>query len=182
MDEPRIESMADRTTVDLGPGWQVTASPEGGLDLCVAQRRRGYVVGSFAILALLWLGRSSYALTTGGPLPLGASLPVTIAIGLLLSALLVWVSFASERWRFARNCLEHRVGIGRWSHVRRFADATLEIVGHRDQRGRPYHRLFAVCSDRRHFLLERRLPELSAWANLAAKQTGWPRRDDGDLG
>jgi hypothetical protein len=61
--------------------------------------------------------------------------------------------------------------------VRRYRDGALEIIGRQDRYGRPYYRLYVVAGSGRHFLLERRLPELSAWADVVASQTGWPRRD-----
>jgi hypothetical protein len=102
---------------------------------------------------------------------------MTIGISLLLTALALWCAFGTEGWHVAPNCLEHRVGIGSWRHVRRYRDAELEIIGRHNQYGHPYYRLYVVLGSGRHFLLERRLPELSAWADFVATQTGWPRRD-----
>ena len=169
--------MLDRTTEDLGTGWLVTPAPDGGLDLRVSPRGRGRVVAVFAVLALGWIGRALYGVVAVQPLPLGASPSVTIGIALLLSGLALWCAFGTESWYVAPDCLEHRVGIGRWRHVSRYRDAALEIVSRHDTYGRPYHRLYAVAGGERHFLLERRLLELSAWADLVAARTGWPRRD-----
>src|SRR5262249_17644048 len=117
-----------------------------------------------------------YAVAVGQRLPLGASPSATMAIGVVLIGLALWCAFAIESWHVAANSLEHRVGIGRWSHVRRYRSAVLEIVERRDTNDRLYYRLYAVAGTARHFLLERRLPELSAWAEFVATQTGWPRR------
>ena len=61
--------------------------------------------------------------------------------------------------------------------MRRYHDAELEIIGRHDRYGRPYYRLYVVLGSGQHFLLKRRLLELSAWADFVAAQTGWPRRD-----
>lgn len=169
--------MADRTTADLGTGWLVAPAPQGGLNLQVSPRGRGCVIVGAASLALGWIGRSLYAVAVGQPLPLGASPPVTLGISLVLTGLALWCAFGTEGWHVARNCLEHQVGIGRWRHVRRYRDAALEIIGRRNKYGKVYYRLYAVIGSERHFLLERRLPELSAWADFVATQTGWPRHD-----
>ena len=157
----------------------MTPAPDGGLSVRVSPRGRGYVVAGASALALGWIGRTLYALAAGQPLPLGASLPMAAGIGLLLSAAAFWCAFATEDWRVAPNCLEHRLGIGRWSHVRRYRDADLEIVGHQDKWGRVFYRLYAVAGSERHVLLARRLPELIAWADMVAARTGWTRRDAG---
>ena len=167
------------TTAALGTGWIVAPAPEGGLNLRVSPRRRGWIVVTTVALALGWAGRSLQAVAAGQPLPLGTTPPVTVAIGVLLSGLALWCAFGTESWHVATNSLEHRIGIGRWRHARGYRDAVLEIIAAHDQYGRPYHRLYAVDGTSRHFLLERRLPELSAWADLVAAQTGWRRRDGG---
>jgi hypothetical protein len=171
--------MSVPTAAGLGPGWLVSPAPEGGLDLRVSQRRRGSIVAVTATLALAWTGRTAVAVAAGQPSPLGTSSPVAIGIAVLLSAFALWCAFASESWHVGPNRLEHRVGIGGWRRVRTYRDAALKIVGRHDQYGRPYDRLYAIDGDGRHFLLERRLPELAAWADLVAAETGW-RRPDAD--
>jgi hypothetical protein len=165
------------TNVNLGASWLVTQAPDGGLDLRVNPRGRGWVVAGAAALALAWIASSLYTLAAGRPLPLHATPAMAIGIGLLLTAVALWCAFGKEGWYVASNCLEHRVGIGSWRHVRRYRDATLEIVACYNRYGKPYYRLYADLERQRHFLLERRLPELSAWVDLVTGQTGWRRRD-----
>ena len=165
------------TTTDLGTGWSVAPAPEGGVSLRVSSSRRGIVVGGAAMLALAWIGRTVQTFAMRQPSPLGTSFPTAIGIGVVLGGFALWCALGSESWRVAPNCLEHRVGVAGWRHVRRFSDASLEIVGDTDRLGRPFHRLYAVVGGEQHFILERRLPELNAWADLAAAQTGWSRRD-----
>jgi hypothetical protein len=172
-----VEPTADGAAFDLASRWEITPALEGGVNLRVSPRGRMFVVGGAAALALGWIGRSAYALESGEPLPLQVSLSAAIGIGCFLMALFMWIAFARDGWHIAPNCAEHRVGIGPWSHVRRFRDATLQVVCRFDKWSRPYYRLYAVVDGEPHFLLERRLPELSAWADLVAAQTGWPRRD-----
>ncbi len=157
----------------------MTQTPDGGIDLRVAQRRRTWLVAGMTAVALGWIVHTLGAVATGSPFPLGTSPLVASAIGLLLIAAALWCALGSESWHVAPNRLEHRVGIGRWGRVRRYRDAALEIAGHTDQYGRPYYRLYVVADDGRHFLVERRLAELNALADLMAAQTGWRRRDAG---
>lgn len=165
--------------VNAGAGWLVTRTPDGGLDLRVSQRRRSWLVVGTTIVALAWILGTLQAAMTARPFPLGTSGPVAAGIGLVLSGFALWCAFGTESWHVAPNRLEHRVGIGRWGRVRRYHDAALEIAGHTDQYGRPYYRLYVVADDGRHFLVERRLVELNALADLIAAQTGWRRRDVG---
>jgi hypothetical protein len=157
----------------------VTHTPDGGIDLRVAQRRRRWLVAGTIAVAFAWSVRILQGVAGGRPFPLGTSPLVAAGIALLLSGFAVWCAYGTESWHVAPNRLEHRVGIGRWGRVRRYHDATLEIAGHTDQYGRPYYRLYVVADDGRHFLVERRLAELNALADLMAVQTGWQRRDAG---
>jgi hypothetical protein len=169
--------MTDSTDAELGARWEVTRLPEGGLDVRVSQSGRGWITAVATALALAWIGSALGDLAGGRALPLQATLPMAVGIGLLLTAFALWCALGREGWHVAANCLEHRVGIGGWEHVRRYSDATLQIVERHDQYGKAYYRLYAVVAGQRHFLIERRALELVAWADFVARQTGWQRKD-----
>jgi len=55
-----------------------------------------------------------------------------------------------------RNCLVHRVGIGRLDYSRRYQDADLEIVLRLSTKFNvPYYRLYAVVNGKSSFLIDR---------------------------
>src|SRR5215813_1232424 len=152
--------MADSSP--LGTRWQVTPSPEGGVDLRVAAARRGGVVGVAAALALWWNGLTLAALASHRTLPLGTSRGAAFAIGAFFALAALWIAFAGEVFHMSTNCLEHRIGIGAWQKVRRFNDAELLMVARWNTWGKPYGRLYAVESGAQHFLMDRRPTELNA--------------------
>jgi hypothetical protein len=153
-------------------GWLATPARDG-VDLRVSPKGRGCIVAGAVTLALGWTGLTVSALAAHRALPLAVSPPVGIAASGVLALLALWCGFGAEVWHVAPNCIEHRVGIGGWGSVRRFRDAELEIVSRQDRYGRPYHRLYVIVGPRRHFLLERRLAELSSLAGFLAEETGW---------
>lgn len=143
----------------------------------MAPRGRGCLVAGAVSLPLGWTGLTLYRVAAGRPLLFGSSPATIIAVGLALTGLALWCAFGTEGWHVGPNCLEHRAGIGGWRHVRRYRDAELEIIRRQNQYGRSYYRLYVVVGATRHFVLERGLLELSRWADLVARQTGWPPPD-----
>jgi hypothetical protein len=77
-------------------------------------------------------------------------------------------------WHLKRNCLVHRVGIGRSDYSRRYQDADLEIVLRFSTKFNvPYYRLYSVVNGKSHFLTDRGEKEMQDVARFISSQTGW---------
>src|SRR5262245_16707328 len=166
----------------LGPRWQLTRTADGGVDLRIAPEGRGRVIAVAIAIAALWSGATLFDFIEQRALPLGASAPAAFGIGVVLVLAALWIALGTERWHFAPNCLEHRVGIGGWQHVRRFRDAELAVTVRANRWGRFYSRLCVMAGSRQHFLFDRKPQELNALAELIGAETGWRRRPDVILG
>ena len=106
----------------------------------------------------------------------GAATPWLI-LSIFLSALSLWCALGDEVWHLERNCVVHRVGIGRWLHSRRYQNADLNIMlRFSTNYGRPYYRLYAVVNGKSYFLMERDQPELQQLAKFISSHTGWQLR------
>jgi hypothetical protein len=115
-------------------------------------------------------------MVTNRTMPLAAPPVLAITLAFLMTAFTVWCAFGDERWRLSRGVVEHRVGLGRWAHVRRIEDraATLMItVDYTTKFGKPYFRLYALAAGRRYFLFERGISELETLAAVIGSYTGW---------
>ena len=143
----------------------------GGVDLRVkASGRRNLAVG-IAVLAILagWRTLANWQVSAG------ASIAPWVVITLALSFLAVWCAFADELLHLDRNLIEHRVGIGAWTHSRSYRDADLQIIVRfaHVARSRPYYRLYAIENGTSHFLLDRGEQELLQLATFISFHTGW---------
>jgi len=77
-------------------------------------------------------------------------------------------------WHMERNCLVHRVGIGRLDYSRRYQDADLEIVLRLSTKFNvPYYRLYAVVNGKSRFLIDRGEKEIQQVAKFISFHTGW---------
>ncbi len=77
-------------------------------------------------------------------------------------------------WHLERNCLVHRVGIGRFDYSRRYQDADLEIVLRFSTKFNvPYYRLYAVVNGKSHFLIDRGEKEIQQLAKFISFHAGW---------
>src|SRR5262245_48680264 len=90
-------------TAGLGTGWLVNPAPEGGVNLRVSPRGRGWVVMGTVALAVGWVGRALYTVAVGQRLPLGAPAPATIGISVVLIGFALWCAFATEGWHVTTN-------------------------------------------------------------------------------
>src|ERR1700737_925558 len=110
--------------VELPKGWQVRATPGGGIDLQVLSSGRFYIAGCALVLELFtaWGAASQRAVLSEG------SLALRVGISLMLTLFAIWCAFADEVWHIEFNRLEHKVGIGALCYARRFEGAGLQIV------------------------------------------------------
>lgn len=152
-------------------GWDFNRAALGGVDLRVVARGRRYLVSGLAVLAIMAAWRT---LVNWKTVPAGSAAP-WFGITLLLGLLAIWCAFADELWHIDRNYLEHRVGIGRCAHSRRYRDADLQIMLRFSTNFNvPYYRLYAIENGRSHFLIDRRdEQELRQLAAFISFHTGW---------
>jgi hypothetical protein len=157
-------------------GWSATPSPGGGVDLRVSSAHRGGLLFFLWALALVWTGVAVFNAATHRPQPLHAPPALAASSAVFLVALAGWTTLGDEFWHLDGNVLEHRVGISPWMSVRRFRDGELQIVmgfTGLNPTSVPYYRLYAVCGDGSHFLIERGEVELESLQRFIASHTHW---------
>jgi hypothetical protein len=81
-----------------------------------------------------------------------------LALQPLFSAAGLWLNFPNSStlsvWHLERNCLVHRVSIGRFGYSHHYQDADLKIVLRFSTKFNvPYYRLHVVVNEKSHFLL-----------------------------
>jgi hypothetical protein len=99
-----------------------------------------------------------------------------VGLTLFLSLLALWIAFGNEVWHLEQNCLEHRIGVGRWHYSRRYQDADLKITLRVNKWNKPYYRLYAIVNGKQHFLMERGEQDLLKLARFMSFHTGWQLR------
>jgi hypothetical protein len=93
---------------------------------------------------------------------------------LFLILLALWLGFADESWHLERNCIIHRIGIGKFCYSGKLEDAELEIkLRYSTRFNIPYYRLYAITDGKPHFLMERSDQDLRKLAGFISAQTGW---------
>jgi hypothetical protein len=163
-------------------GWSATPSPGGGVDLRVSSARRGGFLFFLWALALVWTAVVVFSAATHRPQPLDAPPALAASAAVLLVALAGWTTLGDELWHLDRNVVEHRVGIAPWMSVHRFSGGELQIVMRftgPNPTSVPYYRLYAVCGDGSHFLMERGDVELERLQTFIAAHTSWHVRERG---
>lgn len=161
-------------------GWSATLSPGGGVDLRVSAAHRGAVLFFLWALALVWTAAVVFSAATHRPQPFHAPPALAALAAVFLVALAGWTTLGDEFWHLDRNVVEHRVGISPRMSVRRFSGGELQIVmgfTGLNPTSVPYYRLYAVCGDGSHFLMERGEVELDGLQTFIAARTGWRIRE-----
>jgi hypothetical protein len=167
--------MSASKSPSLPSGWQSNDNSLGGVDLRVADPRnlRRWFGAGFAVLAVI----AGWRTLVNWQLNLKESALVCLGITVLLSLFAIWCAFVDERWHIEKNCLEHRLGIGRFVHSSRYQHAELEIVL-RFVNSRPTYQLYAIANGRSHFLIARDENALRQLAGFISFHTGWPIRPE----
>jgi len=168
----RHNVMSSAEASNLPSGWYANEIAGCGVDLRVSAPLRGRAATVVAILAILagwktlvqWNALSTEAITPW------------VGLTLFLSGLALWTALGDEVWHLERNCLVHRVGIGRWYYSRRYQDADLEIILRFNKWGKPYYRLYSIVDGKRHFLMERNEQDLLKLASFISLHTRWRLR------
>ena len=164
---PPIVSASEAS--NLPSGWYATEIAGRGVDLRVSAPQRSRAAVVIAILAILagWKAFVQWsAVSTEGVTP-------WVGLTLFLSLLALWIAFGDEVWHLERNCLVHRVGIGRWYYSRNYQDADLEIIGRFNKWDKPYYRMYATVNGKQRFLIERGEQELLMLASFISFHTSW---------
>ncbi len=144
-----------------------------------ATHRRGFLFFLWAV-ALVGTAVVVFSAATHRPQPLHAPLALAASAVVFLVALAGWTTLGDELWHLDRNLVEHRVGISPWMSVHCFSDGELQIVmgfTGLNPTSVPYFRLYAVCGDGSHFLMERGEVELEGLQTFIAAHTGWRIRE-----
>jgi hypothetical protein len=150
------------------------------VDLRVSAAHRGGFLVFLWALALAWTAVVVFGAATHRAQPLDAPLALAAAAAVFLVALAGWTTLGDEFWHFDRDVVEHRVGISPWMSVRRFSGGELQIVMRftgLNPTSVPYYRLYAICGDGSHFLMERDEVELEHLQTFIAAHTGWRIRE-----
>jgi len=150
------------------------------VDLRVSTAHRGGLLSFLWTLALAWTAVVVFRAATHRPQPLDAPPALAASVVLFLLALAAWTTLGDEFWHFDRDMAEHRVGISPWMSVHRFSGGELQIVMRftgLNPTSVPYYRLYAVCGDGSHFLMERGEVELERLQTFIAAHTGWRIRE-----
>ena len=146
----------------------------------VSPTHRGGLLFFLWALALVWTAVVVFSAIAHRPQPLDASPALTASAAVLLVALAGWTTLGDECWHLDRDVVEHRVGIAPWMSVHRFGGGELQIgMGFTglNPTSVPYYRLYAVCGDQRHFLMERGEGELEGLQTFIGAHTGWRIRE-----
>jgi len=165
--------MSASETPSLPSGWQSNENSLGGVDLRVADPRnlRRWFGAGVAVLAVI----AGWRTFVNWQMGLNGSGLVCLGITILLSLFAIWCSFVDERWHLEKNCLEHRLAIGRFVYRTPYRDAELEIAL-RFVNSRPNYRLYAIANAQSHFLIARDENALRKLAGFISFHTGWPVR------
>ena len=155
----------------LPSGWSAEIAGRG-VDLRVSAPLRNRAAVVIAILAIVtgWKTLVQWSAVSAQPVT------PWVGLTLFLSLLALWIAFGDEAWHLEQNCIVHRVGVGSWSHSRRFQDADLEIIVRFNKWGRPYYRLYVIVNGKQNFLLERGEQDLRMLARFICFHTGWRLR------
>jgi len=164
--------MCSAEASNLPSGWYANEIGGCGVDLRVSAPLRSRAAAVIAILAILAGGQ---ALARWNALSTEAITP-WVGLTLFLSGLALWTALGDEVWHLERNCLVHRVGIGRWYYSRRYQNADLEIILRLNKWGKPYYRLYSIVDGKRHFLMERNEQDLLKLASFISLHTRWRLR------
>jgi len=150
------------------------------VDLRVSRTHRGSVLFLLWALALVWTAVVVFSAATHRPQPLDAPFALAASAAVCLVALAGWTTLGDEFWHLDRNAVEHRVGMSPWMSVHRFSGGELQIVMRftgLNPTSVPYYRLYAVCGDGSHFLMERGEVELERLQTFIAAHTSWRIRE-----
>jgi hypothetical protein len=149
------------------------------VDLRVSAAHRGGVLSFLWALALVWTAVVVLSAATHRPQPLHAPPALAASVAVFLVALAGWTTLGDEFWHLDRDVIEHRVGLSPWMSVRRFSGGELQILMRftgLNPTSVPYYRLYAVCGDGSHFLIERGEVELEGLQRFIAAHTDWSIR------
>jgi hypothetical protein len=163
--------------IDLPSDWIAEENPGGGVDLRVSIKGRQYITVLVSVLAFLALRKTAALARTLPNVNPKDSIVIWADITMFLILFALWIGFADEVWHLERNCVIHRVGIGKFCYSSRFQDAELSITLRYSTRFNvPYYRLYAVMNGKPQFLIERNEKDLRKLAGFISSQTGWPIR------
>ncbi|HET9790720.1 MAG TPA: hypothetical protein VFR08_05410 [Candidatus Angelobacter sp.] len=154
--------------VTLPPGWQALETADGATELRVNSSGRGLLVKGALVLAAITAWRAVVAWN----LP-NSQRGFHVSVVLLLACFAIWCALADEYWHMGSGYLEHRIEFGPLRQVRRYQNATLEIVTGRDKYGKVFYRLHAVVDGKRSFMMERSRDELMSMERFIASRTGF---------
>jgi hypothetical protein len=162
-------SEEDVKSLNLPPSWQ-SNEVAGGVNLRVVSSGRRYISVGAGVLFVLAAAKTIVQWSGGAVTP-------WLVLTILLSATALWCALGDEVWHLERNCLVHRIGIGRWGHSRRYENADLDITERFSSKfGVPYYCLYAVVDGQSYFLMERGERELLQLAKFISFRTGWQIR------
>jgi len=167
-DVSEIARMPVQPATTLPPEWVESETSDGGVELRIRQRGRGYLVGVPIFFVLVIAGRTIrlWPLSTD---QLGWSAGISAA----LIFFAIWCSYAQQYWRLGTGYIESHLDFGPWQRVRRYQNGELEIVTGRTNEGTPFYHLFAVVDGKRHFLFDRSMDDIVQLARYISARTGF---------